>query len=322
MMPPCIGQDLALQYLQAGLACQRLAPAYLFAGPAGIGRALTARWFAQALLCPERSRSRGDRPCGQCSTCQRVQQGSHPDLLWVEPTYKHQNRLLTPSEAIAAGLKRKSPPQTRLEQIRAISRFAIRTPLEAVRSAIILTNAETLAEAAANALLKTLEEPRQARLILLATDPAALLSTIVSRCQLIPFRRLSTSQTADILARNGHTDIPAAILSLAQGSPGRAIQALEYWQAIPAELLEPLQQWPATQRQSLQLGRAIAKQLDVPAQLWLVEYLQQHFWQQSRGAIVQRLEQLRKHLLAFVQPQLAWEVALSPAIPTQSAISR
>lgn len=310
--PPLVGQQLAIQYLRAGLRKQRLAPAYLFAGPDGVGRAIAARWFVRALLCPQRAAGE-ELPCGRCSSCRRILQDNHPDLLWVEPTYKHQGKLVTMAETVSAGLKLKSTPQVRLEQVRAIFQFSARTPLESRRSAIVITAAETLAEAAANALLKTLEEPQQSYLILLATDPAHLLSTIVSRCQLIPFRRLSPTQVTDILSNADCPPLPNFVLALAQGSPGQAREALEMWQAIPDNLLEQLQSWPRSVKHSLLLARDIAKHLDVPQQLWLIDYLQQQFWQQSQHSPVARLENARKQLRAFVQPLLVWEIALRPS---------
>ncbi|MGK7912203.1 MAG: DNA polymerase III subunit delta' [Synechococcus sp.] len=319
--PPLVGQELAIQYLKAGLLKQRLVPAYLFAGPDGVGRAIAARWFARALLCPHRPDG-GELPCGQCSSCHRISNGdrtqdNHPDLLWVEPTYRHQGKTISVSEAIAAGHTLKSPPQLRMEQVRDISQFAFRTPLEARRSVIVITGAETLAEAAANALLKTLEEPRQSHLILLATDPALLLSTIVSRCQVLPFHRLSTAQTLSILSACRTSDEPRSIaLALAQGSPGKALEAIEMWQAIPADLIDRLQQWPTSPKSALSLGRDIAKQIDVPHQLWLLDFLQQSVWNESqfteRADAIKRLEDARKQLRAFVSPQLVWEVTLRP----------
>ena len=328
--PPLIGQELAIQYLKAGLRKQRLVPAYLFSGPDGVGRAIAARWFARALLCPNRPDGH-HLPCGRCSSCQRISSGdrsqdNHPDLLWVEPTYRHQGKTITVTEAIAAGHTLKSPPQLRLEQVRSISQFAARTPLEARRSVIVITAAETLAEAAANALLKTLEEPRQSYIILLSIDPARLLPTIVSRCQLLPFRRLSTAQVSDILtsadigtAADGEltgAPIPDFAFALAQGSPGKALEAIEMSHAIPSDLLERLQVWPTSLKTSLLLGRDIAKQLDIPRQLWLLDYLQHQFWQPlssgPQSTVPCRFERARKQLRAFVQPQLVWEIALRP----------
>jgi hypothetical protein len=92
----------------------------------------------------------------------RVRQRNHPDLLWVEPTYMNQGKRLSTKEAEEAGLKRKAPPQIRLEQVREIGEFLSRPPLEAGRSVVVLEQAETMGEGAANGLLKTLEEPGKA----------------------------------------------------------------------------------------------------------------------------------------------------------------
>lgn len=301
-----LGQSLALSLLTAALTKERLSTAYCFSGPEGVGRALTASWFAQAILCTE-----SPQPCGQCSNCHLSLHRSHPDLLWVEPTHLHQGRLLTVAEAREAQVQRRALPQIRLEQVQAIGRFTARAPLRSYRSVVIMEGAETLAETAANALLKTLEEPGHALLILLTQSSTRLLPTIVSRCQLIPFVRLSQTELVQILNAQGYRDVPSLLLSMAQGSPGAAITALQQWQEIPAELLMQLQTWPASLSQALSLGRQIARALDVPQQLWLVDYLQHHYWSQGDGTAVHHLESIRRQLLTYVQPQLVWEVNLS-----------
>ena len=82
----------------------------------------------------------------------RLEQRNHPDLMWVEPTYQHQGRLLSRFEAEEAGISRRTPPQLRLEQIRGVSRFLARQPVEAARGMVIIEAAEAMAESAANAL--------------------------------------------------------------------------------------------------------------------------------------------------------------------------
>ncbi|HTL88277.1 MAG TPA: DNA polymerase III subunit delta', partial [Leptolyngbya sp.] len=148
-----IGQSQAIERLECAIAKNRIAPAYLFTGSTGIGKRLAAECFLEQLLVSSRS---------------RILNRNHPDLLWVEPTYLHQGKRLTAIEAEAAGVKRKSPPMIRLEQIREVSQFLSRPPLESTRSMVVIEQAETLPEAAANALLKTLEEPGRATIILLA----------------------------------------------------------------------------------------------------------------------------------------------------------
>jgi DNA polymerase-3 subunit delta' len=304
-----IGQPHAIELLTQAVARQRIAPAYLFAGTEGVGRRLAAQCWIELFFSADRSAS------AATTLSQRLRQGNHPDVLWVSPTYLHQGQRLTATEAAAAGLKRKAPPQIRLEQIREITQFLSRPPLEAPRSIVVLEQAETMAEAAANGLLKTLEEPGQATLILIAPGAESLLPTLVSRCQRIPFYRLSPESMAQVLTQAGYAEILQSpeILSLAQGSPGAAIASWQQLQAIPPELLQSLQQLPRQSlRHALDLARKIDKALDTEAQLWLVDYLQQLCWQSAGQTItpLQHLEKARRALLCYTQPRLVWEVTL------------
>lgn len=291
-----IGQSQAVELLERAIATDRLAPAYLFTGTAGIGKQLAAECLLESLLSSSRS---------------RLLSRNHPDLLWVEPTYLHQGKRLTAIEAEAAGVKRKVPPMIRLEQIREVSQFLSRPPLEAKRSAIVIEQAETMPEAAANALLKTLEEPGRATIILLATSVESVLPTIVSRCQRIPFARLDAESMAQVLKQVGHPEILSKpqLLALAQGSPGAAIAHQQTLESIPPELLESVIHPPSSLRQALTVGRTIAKTIDGETQLWLIDYLQQVYWTQSYSSrSIRLLEKAREQLLAYVQPQLVWEV--------------
>ncbi|MEQ8384925.1 MAG: DNA polymerase III subunit delta' [Coleofasciculus sp. A1-SPW-01] len=300
-----IGQKQAIALLEGAMTANRIAPAYLFVGSPGVGRGLVARWFIEQLFCQDIP------PQKQPLVQKRLQQGNHPDLLWVEPTYLHNGIRLSAKEAAEKGLKRKAPPQIRLEQIREISQFLGRSPLEASRQIVVLEQTETMAESAANGLLKTLEEPGNATLILIAPSPDALLPTLVSRCQRIPFSRLAQDDMAQVLQQTGYQQIlqEPSILAIAQGSPGEAIAAFEQLQAIPPELLAKLNQLPNSSRMALELAKEIDKTLDPQAQLWLVDYLQHQYWQhQPHTQIIHQLEQARTYLLGYAQPRLVWEV--------------
>ncbi|MEQ8968935.1 MAG: DNA polymerase III subunit delta' [Coleofasciculus sp. C1-SOL-03] len=300
-----VGQKQAIALLEGAMTANRIAPAYLFVGSPGVGRALVARWFIERLFCQDVPSQK--QPLVQ----KRLQQGNHPDLLWVEPTYLHNGIRLSAKEAAEKGLKRKTPPQIRLEQIREISQFLGRSPLEASRQIVVLEQTETMAESAANGLLKTLEEPGNATLILIAPSPDALLPTLVSRCQRIPFSRLAQDDMAQVLQQTGYEQIlqEPSILAIAQGSPGEAIAAFEQLQAIPPELLAKLNQLPNSSRMALELAKEIDKTLDPQAQLWLVDYLQHQYWQhQPHTRIIHQLEQARTYLLGYAQPRLVWEV--------------
>ena len=347
-----VGQAPATALLQAALDQQRLAPAYLFSGADGVGRSLAARRFLEGVIAGS-----GGAP----SLRRRLQEGNHPDLLWLEPTYQHQGQLIPASEALAAGLSRKAPPQLRLEQVRSVSQFLGRRPLESPRCLVVIEAVEAMAEGAANALLKTLEEPGGGLLILLTAAPERLLSTSRSRCQQIPFRRLSPNEIVEVLQRqapvSGFKEAladpqadpqaeasleansdpvarpdpvakpdPPELLELAAGSPGALLQCREQWAALPEGLAERL--WSlgslasgqssrvgpskgGSPIEALALARDLCEALDAEQQLWLLNWWQWRLWRQRPDPGVQRrLEGLRSHLRSYVQPRLAWEVAL------------
>ena len=298
-----IGQPLAVDLLEAALDQQRIAPAYLFAGPDGVGRRLTALRFLEGVLAAGGSSSRERR---------RLVDRNHPDLLWVEPTFQHQGRLLSRAEAEEAGLSRRTPPQLRLEQIRGVARFLARQPVESARGMVVIEAAEAMAEAAANALLKTLEEPGHGLLILLTAAPERLLSTIRSRCQLIRFLRLDSAAMHQVLERCGAlADDPPELLALAAGSPGALLDHRQRWSALPEDLTQRLKQRPDQPMEAPALARDLCETLDGEQQLWLIDWWQQQLWTSGAGEQpLRRLENLRRHLLSFVQPRLAWEVAL------------
>ncbi|QDZ38633.1 DNA polymerase III subunit delta' [Euhalothece natronophila Z-M001] len=314
-----IGQEQAVELLTSAVKTQHIAPAYLFSGPPGVGRYLGAIAFSTLLLQGEQNLS---------LVRQKVEAKNHPDLLTVEPTYLHQGKRYTEAEAEEAGLKRKGSPQIRVEQIREISHFLSRPPLEAPRAVVIIQAAQTMAEAAANALLKTLEEPGRATIILIAPSPDALLPTLVSRCQRIPFSRLATAELKQVLAQTEHKDIieQETLCAIAQGSPGEAIIASQHLQNISSDLLEKLEKLIQYEEQSflsnvtfsLSLAKKIANELDFLTQLWLIDYLQQLCWKnylQSKittniKSQLQSLETARQYLNNYVQPRLVWEITL------------
>lgn len=302
-----LGQAQAIDLLTQAVTKQRIAPAYLFVGVAGIGKSLATRCWLEMLLCMNQVAENID------PTCQKIRQGNHPDLLWIEPTYNHQGKLLSASEAAAAGVKKKAPPQIRIEQIRQITKFVAQPPLVSSRSVVVIEQAETMAEGAANALLKTLEEPGQAILILLTSDQAALLPTIISRCQRIHFQRLPQSLMTEILTAAGYGEMMAdpLVMGMAQGSPGMAIDLWEQLRSIPSELKLELENLPTTLSQALKLARWIDRELESTVQLTLLDYLQYCYWHKyHHPAMLLALTAGREQLLAYVQPRLVWECLL------------
>ena len=295
-----VGQPQAVTLLTQAIERDRIAPAYLFVGPPGVGRSLAARAFLELLLSQD-----GHPHC---------QLDNHPDLLWVEPTYSQQGKLITVSEMVARDEPPpRARPQVRLAQIRQLARFLSQTPLEASQLLAVIDQAETMGEAAANGLLKTLEEPGNATLILIAPSTESLLPTLVSRCQRIPFYRLSHDHLQQVLTHLGQEYIldDPHLLAMAQGSPGAAITSWTQRQSIPPGLLQSCQQRLQSPRSCLELARQIEQALDLEAQLWLINYLQQTYWQQyGQAHLLQTLETARQYLGHYAQPRLVWEVTL------------
>ncbi len=304
-----VGQSLAIRFLAAALDQGRLAPAYLLAGPEGVGRKLAALRFLEGVLSGGVSHPVLRR---------RLAEGNVPDMLWLEPTHLHQGQAVPASQAEALGVSRRSPPQIRLEQVREVAGFLARRPLESPRSMVVIETAEAMAEPAANALLKTLEEPGDGLLILISAAPQKLLVTIRSRCQLIPFHPLSRGQMGQVL--NGVTafsgGLPtgldsAELFAMAAGSPGAFLAHCREWQRLPEELVARLRELPSSPLAALELARAITENLEGDQQLWLINWWQNSLWDSHRDERqMAQLETLRKHLLSHVQPRLAWEVTL------------
>ncbi|MCX6995713.1 MAG: DNA polymerase III subunit, partial [Kiritimatiellaeota bacterium] len=156
----------ALDALHRCVADGRLAHAYLIHGPVRGAAGMLAEAFLQFFFC------HADRPpCGVCPECRRVIGHTHPDVLWLEPESKSRQIVIGADEN---------------EGIRKVVRFIALSPFSGPRKAAVILDAERMNPQAANAFLKTLEEPPANSLILLLSEaPAALLPTIVSRCQKI-----------------------------------------------------------------------------------------------------------------------------------------
>ncbi len=162
------GQDRALGVLRAALANRRLHHALLFTGPGGVGKRTTALALASALNC-ETSPGVG---CGTCATCTRIADGIHPDVITLQREGAAQ---IVPIETVRA------------QVIAAVGL----PPHEARERVFLIDEATALQPAAANSLLKTLEEPpARTRFVLMTVAPDQLLPTIRSRCQRVAFSAL------------------------------------------------------------------------------------------------------------------------------------
>jgi DNA polymerase-3 subunit delta' len=203
-------QDNAVRVLEHALESGRIAHAYLFEGPSGVGKERAALALASALLCRD-ARNKADADSCTCSVCTRIRAGGHPDVRVIRPRDDGDRNL-------------------QVEYIRSeILPFTKFAPFEAQAACLIFPEADVSFPVqhaqAANALLKTLEEPRaRITFMLLAERPDRLLSTIRSRCQRVVFRPLPAATLDAILQRQGIAEpIRAPAIALSQGRADRAL---------------------------------------------------------------------------------------------------
>jgi DNA polymerase-3 subunit delta' len=258
-----VGQQHAHRILSGALRSARISHAYLFVGPAGVGRMATARAFAQALLCARG----GDDACGDCGPCRKVAAGTHPDL-----------RVVTPGRT-EAGAERRA---VAIDQIRDLKRDAAYPPYEGRWKIYIIEDTDQMRAEAANSLLKVLEEPSPSTvIILLSTSTEALLPTLVSRAQLVRFTLVPADEIAKALLSRGGIPVERArfLAATARGRPGSAFEAAGAGDEPFARRRAVLTTLAAVQRGDIVAGldaaEAVAKQkeeiegwLDI-ALLWL-----------------------------------------------------
>tara|TARA_Y100001968_G_C19335666_1_gene706717 strand:+ start:211 stop:1179 length:969 start_codon:yes stop_codon:yes gene_type:complete len=303
-----IGHNLIKSILISTLEKKQISPAYLFNGPNGVGRKLTAIRFLEGLLIKSNLVKNNRR---------RLQEQNHPDLIWIEPSYLIQGKIIPRSSMNEQ--KSRSLPQIRIEQIKDLSRFLSRKPLEANISMAIVEDVEDMNESSANALLKTLEEPSNGILILISSRPEKLLPTIKSRCQNISFSALNKHELDQVLVKINAkekwqiSDIITEddLLDISHGSPGEWINNVEYLEEIPRDILIRIQKKHDNPIDSLNLARDISESLNIDSQIWLIKWLQEKHWRINYDLkVVNILERLRQNLKFHVQSRLAWEMAL------------
>jgi DNA polymerase-3 subunit delta' len=310
------GHEQQKDLLRRAIANKRIAHAYLFEGPEGVGKRLTALAFARALLCDK------GEGCGSCNACRKVDHNNHPDIHIVN--------------ADGNSIK--------IEQVRTLQQQLSLRTLEGRYRFCLIDNAEQLTNGAANALLKTLEEPQpQTVIILISSQGEKLLPTIRSRCQKMSFARLPRAEIAKVLRQRLELDETQAkilaalsegsfnkglgqdhelflkkrrklIHSLSALSPGSNIQTLEFAEELSADkeiLPDILDIFQAFYRDLLLLkqGRPEEELVNID----LLETLTRLAPKVTTSSLLKRLETLttaRYHLQRNVNRQLSLEVML------------
>ena len=206
MRNPIIGHQQITEQLQRTVASDRIAGAYLFVGPTGVGKETVARYFAQLIFCQQDTQP--PTVCGACLACRKVDSGNHPDLQFIYP----------------------DGSQLKIGQIRELQKQIIYEPFEASRKVYILTDVERMTEEAENCLLKTLEEPPASSVLILVTSNIrALLPTTRSRCQILQFHPLPTQELTEILVEKFSVapEKATTLAIAAEGAIGKALTQLE-----------------------------------------------------------------------------------------------
>jgi DNA polymerase-3 subunit delta' len=196
------GQERAIGFLRRAWEHGRLAHAYLFAGPAGVGKLATARALAMGLHCEVQPFD----ACGTCVACRTIAAGTHPDVRLV-------------------GGPEKDRRDISIEQVRELQRELGFRAMSSHPKIGVVNDADLLTVQAQNALLKTLEEPGgESLLILIVSNATSLVPTILSRCQRIGFDPLADDALTEVLIRQGcDRALATALAAYADGSPGRAL---------------------------------------------------------------------------------------------------
>ncbi len=223
-----IGQDWAVDSLRSAVRDGRFGHAYLITGPDHIGKTTLARTLAQAINCTAPNIS--ERPCGHCRSCHLIALGRHPDVRFLS------------GEISTRGAR-----TIKIDQIRQLQKDLNLTASEARYKLAILKQFENANPSAANAFLKTLEEPPQhVVLILTASDADTLLPTVASRCRIINLRPLSVGLITQALMNQFEVSPEEAslIAHISRGRIGWAIRAIQEPDLLlaRAERLDSLQQ--------------------------------------------------------------------------------
>lgn len=244
------GHDLQVEMFRRAIARGRLAHAYLLIGPSGIGKRLFARTVAQCLFCERIPDTQLDA-CGECPSCRQMQAGTHPDLLTIGLP---EGKRILPISLIVGDEATRGRSGLCYEIAMA--------PMSAGRRIAIIDNAEAMNEEAANALLKTLEEPPPGSVLFLLTpDTEPILPTIRSRCQPVRFSPLGRDDLLALLRQEGlDAGGDSDVIEMAGGSLDVARQLLDpglkkLWKTVESQLHAP-------KLDSLQAVKQISEALD------------------------------------------------------------
>lgn len=303
-----VNQSHAVMLLRTAARSRRVSHAYLFAGPAGVGRYDAALSFAQLLNC---ERPQTDDACGECRPCRLIAGGQYPDVRTVDV---ERGLLLDPRDTTKTVIG--------IDQVRALRHEVAFPPLEGKYKVYIFAGADRMQDVAASSLLKVLEEPPpQVVIILIAESTVPMLPTVVSRCQLVRFSLIPAGEIEQALIARHNLDRGRArfIAAIAGGQLGRAVtwatsqEDLE-WREQTLQLLERLEEADLLERMDAAEEASKDKDrlpdlLDV-ALFWFRDLL---VWQETREEMhvinLDRLEVIARLAAALPRAVLSQRIA-------------
>ncbi len=279
---------------------------YIFYGAEGVGKRQTAFRFIKEIF-------KQSSPSENIE--ERITNNNHPDFLIIEP-----DSLLVTKNSRSSNIEQKIKSGSeiiKIAQIRNIKTFLGQKSINSEKKIVLIIDAHCLNESASNCLLKTLEEPSNGIFILLTSKLNLLLDTIISRCQIVRFRSLSSTQIKSILKDyldtsklNINTKLKFEdLISSANGSPNQLLKNIEIWNDFSDDIISKLDSPIKNSLEILEISKLISEKLEIYQQIYLVNLIETIWWRKSKNVgLVKKLENLKSLLRKNIQPRLAWEI--------------
>ena len=281
---------------------------YIFYGAEGVGKKQTALEFIKEIF-------KQSSPSGNIE--ERITNNNYPDFLIIEPT-----STLEAKRSKSSDLEKTTKSGSeiiKIAQIRNIKTFLGQKSINSEKKIVLILDAHLLNESASNCLLKTLEEPNNGIFILLTSKLNLLLDTIISRCQIVRFRSVSSKQINSLLKDcldpsqfNIDTKFKLEdLINFSNGSPGKLLKNIEILNALPDEITDKLNSPIKSSLKILEVSKLITENLEIRQQICLVNLMQINWWKNTKNVdVVKKLEKLKVHITKNIQPRLAWEITL------------
>jgi len=293
-------------YLDNVIKNKSFANGYIFYGSEGVGKKRTALQFIKEIF-------KQSSPSENIE--EKITNNNHPDFLIIEP-----DSFLGTKNSISSNFEKtiKSGSEIiKIAQIRNIKTFLGQKSINSEKKIVLIIDSHLLNEAASNCLLKTLEEPSNGIFILLTSKLNLLLDTIISRCQIIRFRSLSSEQlksTFEDYLETSKLKINTKLkfedlINSANGSPNKLLKNIEIWSDCSNNIISKLDSPIKNSLEILEISKLISETLEIDQQIFLVNLIQTIWWRKTKNIqLVKKLENLKNLIRKNIQPKLAWEI--------------